>query len=651
MQTTSGTSCLRIHRLRVNCLVSEDHPRPEQVKRRMVEAVEQSLPVTLASTLSQAFSETDQSLWFIRRLDLSVQVNAAGDRDELARCVAVRLAHELVATWATDGVDPNVIRFNSFAEYLAMFLTDLAEGDAWGRWYYHPFSGLRMLPTSAALRTAICDDASIGLAALHRLPLPMLKQIVLHLSDADATRILEALGANGRTETEEVCYERARGALVRLGSILEPISEAESALLLYVDASRGADGSPLLAEASRTLIRMDRCFGQRSVSGRRRLANTLRRRDAALLFQIAGPADAERLCPLLRLNDKMLCDLLDQFVDQNALHPHEADLQAESRQTSFGGVFFLLPLIDKLPLKEATRLWPDADGIPSEGMVRWLLLVKCAGRNRAVAAAQNLLIRELAGVASADLSRELLVRWRRKITPDLLKMFLVKLAQWRLSDRTLGGRVGVLSRVGVNQSRTMILLDAARGCWVFAGRVSPNRPDLLEEVLASLFPLDLHLQPVLLCHPADAELIRSLSPQITVMDLNDFETIESSEIAGEAKPMLSALSRLDEALNYFSLPSGFGLSRVLDRALSVASQGLLRDFAWRLSGFAWSHPDFLYQNFLNCRAILEEEPARRVVRLSPPPLNLILNITGLNRAKYDLSWLKGLPFELFPDPA
>ena len=123
-------------------------------------------------------------------------------------------------------------------------------------------------------------------------------------------------------------------------------------------------------------------------------------------------------------------------------------------------------------------------------------------------------------------------------------------------------------------------------------------------------------------------------------------------MAEEDEQMAEILARLDKLpadLSYLSLPQSFGLRRAFDLALSVAAQGLMRAFAWRLPGFAGSNLPYLSSNFLDFAGSVEEEPARRVVRVGRPPLHLVLNITGMTRRTYGLSWLDDRPLALFQE--
>ncbi|PYS76797.1 MAG: hypothetical protein DMF66_12790, partial [Acidobacteria bacterium] len=69
----------------------------------------------------------------------------------------------------------------------------------------------------------------------------------------------------------------------------------------------------------------------------------------------------------------------------------------------------------------------------------------------------------------------------------------------------------------------------------------------------------------------------------------------------------------------------------------------------RLPGFATSGLAYLFGNFLDFAGSLEDEEARRVVRVGRPPLNLVLMLTGMNRSSYRLNWLDERPFVLFQE--
>jgi hypothetical protein len=83
--------------------------------------------------------------------------------------------------------------------------------------------------------------------------------------------------------------------------------------------------------------------------------------------------------------------------------------------------------------------------------------------------------------------------------------------------------------------------------------------------------------------------------------------------------------------------------------LAAAARLLLRNFAWRLPGFSQSSFRYLFENFLDLHATLENREGRRVVHLGKPPLALVLNLNGMTRNVYTCSWLGEPSFELFPE--
>jgi hypothetical protein len=91
------------------------------------------------------------------------------------------------------------------------------------------------------------------------------------------------------------------------------------------------------------------------------------------------------------------------------------------------------------------------------------------------------------------------------------------------------------------------------------------------------------------------------------------------------------------------------LSGPLLAAAQAAAARLLEAFSSHLPGFAGSGDAYLRRNFLDVPATVDWEPARLLVRLGRPPLHVVLTLTGLLRRRYQLSWLDGLPVEVFPE--
>jgi hypothetical protein len=104
-------------------------------------------------------------------------------------------------------------------------------------------------------------------------------------------------------------------------------------------------------------------------------------------------------------------------------------------------------------------------------------------------------------------------------------------------------------------------------------------------------------------------------------------------------------------LQYLAFPPGFGEPPAARSALGRVAMGVMRDFAGRLPGFAQSSLTHLRANFLDISASVQSESGRRVVRLARPPLDIVLNMTGMSRASYRIPWLHNKQLVLFPESA
>jgi hypothetical protein len=498
----SGEGCINVQRLRATYLVSSQHPSPEKVQARLDEAMRQDLGQILAAALAPWFSRHDTSIWFIRRLELAADVNAAWDREQVARSLARQIVRALSAALHEDAIDgENILRFPDRAAYLAHFLMDLAEGRAWTKWYYHPFNGLRLLPAPAAFHTAVCDDPATGLAALRQIPEPQLRRALQTLTRQGARAILEKIAGAGAAHDDFACLQQAWQAAENLGvDLCNAGTVWQNALWIFLRAGT--------ALAATTLLAAMRALEHRPADWVNAALTTLR----AQATGQAGPKTAA---------------------------------ENERQFTRCGGIFLLLPLLDELPLAEALRDWPEFESHALAAVVRWLILVKCCGRENARQAFADPLLRDLLQV-EASLTPPAMALWQKQITRQNIKTFLKAFRQWR-SHRQLT-------------------------------KPREKRPD-------DLF--------------------------------------------------------------FLAAPESLDLSRLVTAAITVAARDLLRAFAGRLPGFAKSGLPYLHANFLDFSATLEDEPERRVVRLGRPPLYVVLNMAGLSRATYRLSWLDDRPFALF----
>ena len=109
---------------------------------------------------------------------------------------------------------------------------------------------------------------------------------------------------------------------------------------------------------------------------------------------------------------------------------------------------------------------------------------------------------------------------------------------------------------------------------------------------------------------------------------------------------LGEVPRADRASRAFlALPRRL-CNEPLDRLLSAIAHRLLDRLARRLPGFAGSSPTYLARNFLAVSARVETGEGGLCVTLSRPPLDMVLAMTGLARARLTLDWLTPPRLEL-----
>ena len=632
---------LQIRRFRAEYLVPAQHPSPESVKDQLDKVLTSQLASTLSSAFSPWFSETDPSMWFVRRLDIDVAVNAAWSGEQLTRAFTRQIGRTLGDT-LHDGLEQdNVVHFSSRDAYLARFLCDLAAGHAWSHWYYESFAGLRMLPTSASLRTAVCDQSEPGREALLQLSSGELREVLRALSRHDADLILDSLAAMAAAGDEADCCQIAWNAWQTIEpNSFNELDESRRALLLYLTASRDQQAMGLnLKRASLALLRLASRLATDSTAQKAQLLSALTGNGLAE-FYLAGGADAETLSPLLRCSPGWLREVAEAINTRPTKQPSDESATPGRRYTSFGGAFLLLPFIDELPLADATRDWPHANEAAAMSLVRFLLLVKCCGQQNVERSFTDPLLRDLL-LVPPTVSVEVIREWQSRIATTDVQKFLQALLVWQRAQETVTGSKQILAPVVVQGRPVVVLIDGARGLWVAAHIVEPHHlVDTLRDPLAQLESND----GVLLCDPPFLEMLWPEFPSLRMIGFPDAESEED-----QVSRILARLDKLPDELAHLALPDTFQLSPELDLALSLVAQHIMRAFAWRLPGFAPSNLQYLWGNFLDFSASVDEEPDRRVVRVGRPPLRLVLGLAGFTRQAYRLSWLGERPLTLFEE--
>ena len=291
---------LNIRRFHAEYRLPVDHPDPESLQHRLDEAVTSTLPEMLENMTEHLMM--DDAVVLIRRLELELTLNAGWDKVRLARHWAQHILRELLRAVHTER-DGGVIRYPNRPAFVARFLADLAKGQAWGKWFYQQFDGLKMLPVSAAIRTALCDPDNGGAEALLRLSESDLVKVLHHLTTQDARRVLTYLASHAAGASDSVSVASGAHAVggsaddclrvfhslfeQRIDLALPADNEITSALRLYIEAYREAPSlsGPLLMQLASAIIRFSGYLIHHSPEQGRALIRLLTRGDKVDLYR------------------------------------------------------------------------------------------------------------------------------------------------------------------------------------------------------------------------------------------------------------------------------------------------------------------------------------------------------------------------------
>lgn len=345
MPLVTSTDALSIGTLRTTMFVSSEHPDPERVLRDVRSALVVGLGAAVSARLS-ATAATSRAVWRVRRLQVDTDVNAAWDGDRIADAVASALVRSLARELVGSGDGVNAIRFETAAAHLAQYLVDRVEG-AERRWYHKRFDGLALLPSSAALRTAIARDAADGLAALQQLQPDARRRVIDTLSAIDARHVLMAFASlPARATVADACAAAAR--LEWPGA--RPRSVDAAALSLFLELAGDRLGGQPLRQAVELIAQLADRVARLSLADRDTLAEDLARGDMSIARQLVAemPA-ASSLTPEAAA---AVVRSLDGRPAVDFAEPNRA-------WTRFGGVFLLLPDVDAEAFGESPLRFAD----------------------------------------------------------------------------------------------------------------------------------------------------------------------------------------------------------------------------------------------------------------------------------------------------
>ena len=147
--------------------------------------------------------------------------------------------------------------------------------------------------------------------------------------------------------------------------------------------------------------------------------------------------------------------------------------------------------------------------------------------------------------------------------------------------------------------------------------------------------------------PRDSHL-RSYAESLTAQAHEDFAASfrAAREAEAHGRGVLAVRgetfsARKDEAADFLVCVDGeaSAAERLLDASLAPVSSYVLARFAARLGAFSGSSPEYLRQNFLECRAEIDFSAERIAVRFLTCPLQMILRMAGYGNSSWSAPWL------------
>jgi hypothetical protein len=364
---------LAIDRFRIAALVPGDHAAPDRIRGKLDAVNEGTLESALARRLGAPFvGWDDDRVILLRRVALDLSgggsVDAAGLADRLAAMLVIALAR------AIEMPGENVVLFASWAAYLAAFLGAAIRNEAWDKWWFSRFDGLKLLPLSACLRTALLRDIDVGLQALMRLGATEQAQVLAALSPADVREILAVIEVDRPTGA----FVAALAATARQPAGAPGTSVEHATLHWFLAALAAAPTLPRgdLLQAAEMLAAVEAL----DIEQKEIVARYLREGRVGPLVRILVPADIAALAPLFagwEIARHIVADRLDATAA--TAEPPAA------RFTAFGGLLLLAP---SLPQDCGSEIALAA-------------LAACAGPQAAMALADPMLQRVL-GASERD---------------------------------------------------------------------------------------------------------------------------------------------------------------------------------------------------------------------------------------------------------
>lgn len=182
---------LNIDSLHLNVCVPRQRPEWRSMAPRLEYLAQARLGVACEQECA-ALLTGDPGVYAIERLELELSLNGQTLTD---RDFTTQLSHAIVNKLQDALVRPNgvrILRFASEADFLATFLNDLLQGQAWEKWYYQCFRPLRALSLGQITMQLLIEDSSRGHEALVLLAQSGgLERLMAELNESQAKSVVE----------------------------------------------------------------------------------------------------------------------------------------------------------------------------------------------------------------------------------------------------------------------------------------------------------------------------------------------------------------------------------------------------------------------------------------------------------------------------
>lgn len=427
---------LSIGRINCQCLIPKEHPLPAALRDRVGAAMRGPVAGQVGRMVEAVVGPHSPAVWLIRRLDVALAVDAGrAAEDELARVISAHITQKLAQKIAGGEDGEDVLYFPNRAAYLAYFLNDLANGEAWDKWHYAEFDGLRLLPASSAIAETFLREPDQAESALRVLAEQnRLERVLGAMSENAAARALAALAEDAAPAPDEARAQieflqeswpeihlptfapTAKNGL-RVLAQLPSASFSKLALmafLVFVGAAQKESGAPEM-------------FDWTLSEGDDEQTHTAQPHPRAALLTAA-----KAIRQMTNMSANELRGLAETLVPQlNPKPAGDARAGGESFVSAYCGVFLLLPAFQKcgahLLAQRAAQNAPDPE--EASAALRLLILLKCVGGADAALRDPALL---LAAGATARAAEKLL---NLNIQPDANALAEFNVSEEALSER------------------------------------------------------------------------------------------------------------------------------------------------------------------------------------------------------------------------